>query len=70
MGLFNSFKGWREGRREKRRANMESLGLCPDCGGRGFQHVAHSEAYYMDPLNCPGCDGSGVYSDWEENNFL
>ncbi len=70
MGIFNSINGWRAGRREKRRVHMESLGFCPDCGGRGFQHMPYTEAYYMAPLDCPGCNGTGSYEHWEENNLM
>ncbi|MRG85673.1 methionine aminopeptidase [Salinibacillus xinjiangensis] len=69
MGLINAFSDWRENRKEKKRADMEAKGFCPDCGGRGFNVVAHSEAYYIPPMDCFGCDGSGLYSDWERNQF-
>ncbi|SET98830.1 hypothetical protein SAMN05421676_11349 [Salinibacillus kushneri] len=69
MGIFQSINGWKENLREKRRATMEAKGYCPECRGRGFNVVPYSEAYYIPPMDCTGCDGSGLYSDWEKNQY-
>ncbi|MBS4172948.1 methionine aminopeptidase [Bacillus sp. FJAT-49736] len=61
MGLLNAFSNWRADRYEKHRSTMESLGKCPDCSGRGFIPAFTA---YTAPIDCPGCNGSGLYSDW------
>ncbi|MCI1763221.1 hypothetical protein [Heyndrickxia oleronia] len=49
-------------------ANMESKGFCPDCRGKGINHLALSEYYYSTSIECPGCNGSGTYTDWASNS--
>lgn len=61
MGLLNSFSNWRAERYEKHLSTMEALGKCPDCKGRGF--IPAFTAYTV-PIDCPGRNGSGLYSDW------
>ncbi|MFC4617643.1 methionine aminopeptidase [Camelliibacillus cellulosilyticus] len=63
MNVFNAYSNWRAGRQEKHRSKMEALGKCPDCRGRGFLTLYDYE--YAAPFDCPSCDGSGLYSDWE-----
>lgn len=65
MGLLNSFTNWKTERYEKHLNDMQGLGKCPDCRGRGFTipYSAYTTAY-----ECPGCNGSGLYSDWAEQN--
>ncbi|GGH77005.1 DnaJ-class molecular chaperone [Pullulanibacillus pueri] len=65
MGLFNALSNWKAERDEKHRSEMETLGLCPDCNGRGFTPSFGFE--YSAPFDCPGCDGTGLYSSWQEN---
>lgn len=65
MGFFNAITEWQKKRYENHRAEMESLGKCPDCNGRGFLHSY--SAVYMPALDCGGCSGTGLYSQWEEN---
>ncbi|GGE39833.1 hypothetical protein GCM10011391_18300 [Pullulanibacillus camelliae] len=63
MGWFNKFSEWNTARQEKHRSEMETLGLCPDCNGRGFIPVSGLE--YTQPFDCPGCNGTGLYSEWD-----
>ncbi|MFB4162812.1 methionine aminopeptidase [Alteribacillus sp. JSM 102045] len=65
MGLFSSIKEWKKARQEKHIANMEAKGICPDCRGRGFDLYYPVEYYTTTPsVECPGCNGSGLFSDW------
>ncbi|HET7577854.1 MAG TPA: methionine aminopeptidase [Bacillales bacterium] len=68
MGFLNTFTNWRAERYEKHRSTMQAQGKCPDCNGRGF---AMPPLVFDDvtPFDCPGCNGSGQYSDWEENRI-
>ncbi|MCI1592713.1 MAG: methionine aminopeptidase [Heyndrickxia oleronia] len=68
MGLLNTFQEWASNRHEKMLANMESKGFCPDCRGKGINHLALSEYYYSTSIECPGCNGSGTYTDWASNS--
>ncbi|MBB6453350.1 DnaJ-class molecular chaperone [Salirhabdus euzebyi] len=70
MGFLSSVNEWRENRREKKLSEMESLGICPDCAGKGFHHITHSEMYYAAPFECQGCNGSGSYAEWSSNNMF
>ncbi|PLT31887.1 methionine aminopeptidase [Peribacillus deserti] len=67
MGLFSKFSEWNHARQEKFLSEMEALGSCPDCRGRGFNSYTPNEFYYSNVYDCPGCNGSGLYSDWAES---
>ena len=67
LGLLNAFNDWRTSRHEKHVSKMQEMGKCPDCYGRGFIPYPASEfAYVSNALDCPGCNGSGLYTDWNE----
>jgi DnaJ-class molecular chaperone len=67
MGLLNSFNEWRANRHEKHLTNMKDANKCPECYGRGFSIYPGNEyAYHSNLYDCPGCNGGGTYSDWEE----
>ncbi|WP_246483970.1 methionine aminopeptidase [Heyndrickxia vini] len=68
LGLFNTFQEWKANRYEEKIAKMESKGICPDCYGKGINSLALSEFYVTNVFDCPGCNGSGLFSDWSENN--
>lgn len=65
MGLLESFQNWRAERYERHIAKMREENKCPDCRGRGYQIYPVNEFMYIDQsFDCPGCDGSGLFSDW------
>ncbi|MBU8906501.1 methionine aminopeptidase [Desertibacillus haloalkaliphilus] len=67
MGLLNAFNQWREDRYQKRIAKAQASGKCPDCSGLGYDPMLISEYYgyfSADELNCPGCNGTGSFTDW------
>ncbi|RSL30873.1 methionine aminopeptidase [Salibacterium salarium] len=64
MNLWQWWSDWRTSARNNKIEAMQQQGKCPDCRGRGIQLVPN-EYYYTDPLSCPGCEGSGLFSDWE-----
>jgi DnaJ-class molecular chaperone len=68
MGILNTVSDWFAARHERRVLEMESLGRCPMCNGRGFNSFSMYEYYYAEPVECAGCYGSGNYSDWHEGN--
>ncbi|WP_078547983.1 methionine aminopeptidase [Litchfieldia alkalitelluris] len=68
MGLIDTLNDWLTSRNERRLEQMESLGLCPDCNGRGFHTFNSYEFYYSNPIDCIGCNGSGTFSDWFDEN--
>ncbi|MFZ4450344.1 hypothetical protein [Salibacterium aidingense] len=68
MNLWNMWTDWRESAKQKRIDAMEKEGKCPDCRGRGIQLIPN-EYYYTDPLYCPGCEGSGLFSDWQNRYY-
>ncbi|MBP2239614.1 DnaJ-class molecular chaperone [Cytobacillus eiseniae] len=66
MGILNTFNEWRATRYEKHVSRMKSDNKCPECYGRGFPIYPGTEyAYYTNIVECPGCGGTGVYTDWE-----
>ena len=65
MGLFNSISEWSQGRYEKKVARAKEQGKCPDCNGRGVEILPY-EHFYGSAYQCPGCNGSGQFSDWME----
>lgn len=69
MGLLDAYQNWKESRYENHVNNMKSQNKCPDCYGKGFHSFPVNEfVYYSNPYDCPGCNGSGLYSDWEQIN--
>lgn len=74
MGWFQAISDWRAERHEKYKAEMQAMGKCPDCNGRGFP-ITYSAVYpalgsvYSGPADCHGCHGSGSYADWVEMNY-
>ncbi|ERI07488.1 hypothetical protein HMPREF0083_04432 [Aneurinibacillus aneurinilyticus ATCC 12856] len=68
VGFFNAISEWKTARYEKKIAEMKEQGKCPDCRGRGFNPVMLPEFYYMNNYDCPGCNGSGLFSDWAQGN--
>ncbi|SER96389.1 hypothetical protein [Salipaludibacillus aurantiacus] len=68
MGLFQAISNWNANRQEKLLNQMKEQGMCPDCHGKGF-NIPVSEFYISpDYFECEGCDGSGSYNDWYNNN--
>jgi len=67
VGLFQAITQWQEQRQERQIQSMQEKGLCPDCNGKGF-NIPISE-FYITPsyYDCPGCNGSGNYTDWTQN---
>ncbi|MBD8067458.1 methionine aminopeptidase [Bacillus sp. PS06] len=68
MGLINTVNDWITSRYEKKVKQMEDLGLCPDCHGRGFHTFNTYELYFTNPVDCIGCNGSGNFAEWYEGN--
>lgn len=69
MNLLNKFFAWKDENEHKRMQKMRERDTCPDCRGRGFNPIMLNEFTYIgayDDYKCPGCDGSGRYSDWEQ----
>jgi DnaJ-class molecular chaperone len=66
MGLLNVFNQWKETRYQNHIANMKEQGKCPDCLGKGYSVYPYNEFAYYHSLECPGCQGSGLFLDWEE----
>lgn len=64
MSFLNKWKEWRKSRMEKHLTKMKKEDKCPDCHGRGF-YMNYFNEYsfleYMNPLNCPSCNGSGKF---------
>jgi DnaJ-class molecular chaperone len=70
MSFLNGFSEWKQARNEKVKAEMESLGRCPECRGRGFT-TSMTSVYipaYDTIFDCQGCNGSGNFTDWNLNN--
>mgnify|MGYP001163251106 FL=1 len=68
MRLFHSIAQWRKAQYEKKLAKMREEGKCPVCHGHGFNYYIFSEFIHIDPQHgyCPGCNGSGLFSDWAD----
>lgn len=67
MGLLHSFQQWRAARHAKHISRMKEENKCPDCYGRGFVIYPANEFTFFDgSYDCPGCDGSGLFTDWTE----
>ncbi|WP_232725478.1 hypothetical protein [Bacillus sp. FJAT-44742] len=43
---------------------MDKQGKCPECRGTGYQ-ISAMEAMYSALYDCSGCNGSGLFTDWE-----
>jgi DnaJ-class molecular chaperone len=57
---------WNAARYERKLSEMRAKEICPDCSGRGINTMALYEFLYTD-YDCPGCSGSGLFSDWYES---
>jgi DnaJ-class molecular chaperone len=68
MGLFHYLSDWKNNLYEKRVAQAESMGNCPECNGKGFQMPILNEYYFSDVFDCSGCNGTGTYTQWYEIN--
>ncbi|HLO12074.1 MAG TPA: methionine aminopeptidase [Pseudoneobacillus sp.] len=69
MGLMSSFNDWRASRYENHVSQMREENKCPDCYGRGFMMYPFNEfTYQAHSLECPGCNGSGLYTDWSSTS--
>lgn len=71
MGLLSAFNDWRASRYENHLSQMKEANKCPDCYGRGFLIYPSSEiSYHTSSFDCPGCNGSGQYSRWEDSSSI
>lgn len=61
MGFFSNWQ-------MAKMAKYEEKNLCPDCKGRGIHYFAGSEFYFGEPIQCSGCNGTGLYTEWANNN--
>lgn len=68
MGLFSYISDWKSNLYEKKVAQAEILGNCPDCNGKGFHIPVVTEYSFPDSYDCPGCNGQGTFTSWQENN--
>ncbi|TCP24121.1 hypothetical protein EV207_12745 [Scopulibacillus darangshiensis] len=66
MNLFNALSNWKSGRYEKHLSRLKDADRCPDCSGRGY--LTEYSYEFPSALECKGCDGSGSYTAWAENN--
>jgi DnaJ-class molecular chaperone len=66
MGLLNAYNQWKENKYQNFVSNMKYQGKCPDCHGRGYTVYPYNEFAYFNSYECPGCQGSGLYQDWEQ----
>jgi DnaJ-class molecular chaperone len=67
MGLIQAFNQWKTTRYENHLAQMREENKCPECYGRGFVvYPAQEFVYYSNPLDCPGCNGTGLYTEWSK----
>jgi len=65
MGLFDVLSQWRNTWHENHVNHMKEQNKCPDCFGRGFFPLSANEFMFYSSLHeCPGCHGSGLYTDW------
>ncbi|MFC5712022.1 methionine aminopeptidase [Thalassorhabdus alkalitolerans] len=64
MSLWQKLKEWHKKRYKKRIEKMEKQGKCPECRGTGYQ-ISAMEAMYSALYDCSGCNGSGLFTDWE-----
>ncbi|WP_299094304.1 methionine aminopeptidase [uncultured Metabacillus sp.] len=69
MNLIRSFSQWNEKRNQRIYADMKALGKCPDCTGKGFIMTLTSihTPTYDSIFDCPGCNGTGQFSDWNSS---
>lgn len=70
MGLFHAVSQWVETRNKKRIVNFELQGTCPACQGKGFNMLESEMLLTNSYYDCPGCNGSGSFSDWIETNQI
>ncbi|MFD2443792.1 methionine aminopeptidase [Bacillus sp. CGMCC 1.16607] len=66
MGLLSAFNDWRASRYENHVTQMKEENKCPDCSGQGyFIYPTTDFTYNANTFDCVGCNGSGLYSEWE-----
>ncbi|KAB2333441.1 methionine aminopeptidase [Bacillus mesophilum] len=71
MGLFGSFQKWKNAKYEEHMSRMKEDNKCPDCNGRGFLiFPASMYLYNSESINCHGCNGTGLYTDWGQSGEL
>ncbi len=63
MGFFNIVTEWKNQRFQNHMTHMKSIGKCPECNGSRITPTFR--AMYTAPPLCPGCNGSGLFSDWD-----
>lgn len=67
MGIKHFVSEWLSLWEAKNIAEMEALDSCPDCKGKGFHFFVSNEfAFNSSVYDCPGCNGSGLFTDWSE----
>ncbi|HYK73332.1 MAG TPA: methionine aminopeptidase [Pseudoneobacillus sp.] len=66
MGLINAFNEWKSAKYDNHVSQMKEINKCPDCYGKGYVIYPVMEFTYQNiSSDCPGCNGSGQYSDWQ-----
>jgi RNA polymerase subunit RPABC4/transcription elongation factor Spt4 len=66
MGLLNAYNEWKNSRYQRHLTAMKDQDKCPDCFGRGYYiYPANEFVYNVNPHDCPGCNGTGTYTEWE-----
>lgn len=65
LNFLQALSDWNKSKREQFRTDMESLGKCPDCRGRGYTTIISSVYIptYESILDCHSCNGTGAYSE-------
>lgn len=53
--------------KEKQMAIMQMTNRCPDCKGKGIHYFVGAEYFVGAPMNCPSCNGTGLYTEWENS---
>ncbi|ALC81539.1 MULTISPECIES: hypothetical protein [Bacillus] len=64
MKLFTFLSDWFHAQHAKHVNKMKAEGKCPAC--RGTAHISFISPFEGHSVVCPSCNGSGLYSDWEE----
>lgn len=68
MGLFHYLSDWKNNLYEKKIAQAENLGCCPECSGKGFQIPFVNEFSMPEIYECIECNGTGTFAGWHKNN--
>jgi DnaJ-class molecular chaperone len=70
VGLLNAFNEWRNSKYENHISQMREGDKCPDCYGRGVLiYPSTGISFYTNILDCPGCNGTGMYAEWETSTL-